>query len=139
MVLFSPACKDSVMRRLAVLLLLCLGACTASEPPASQRFVVYFEEWSAGLDGNAQKAITGAAQWARQHPTEAVTVTGFADPQGSQKANIDLSRTRAQVVVDQLTRDGVEPGRISLAARGITDFTLSSLESRRVEIAVAGR
>ena len=127
------------MRLITDLLLLCVGACTASEPPASPRCVVYFEEWSAGLDGNAQKAITGAAQWARQHPAEAVTVTGFADPQGSQKANIDLSRTRAQVVVDQLTRDGVEPGRISLAARGITDFTLSSLESRRVEIAVAGR
>ncbi len=127
------------MLRLAVLLLLCLGACTAGEPPAAQRFVVYFQEWSAGLDDNAQKAISGAAQWARRHPTEDVTVTGFADPQGSQKANINLSRTRAQVVVDQLTRDGVAAGRIHLEARGITDFTLSALESRRVEIAVAGR
>ncbi len=127
------------MRRLAVLLLLCLGACTASAPEASQRFVVYFQEWSAGLDDNAQKAIIGAAHWAQQHPTEAVTVTGYADPDGSQKANVDLSRTRAQVVVDQLTRDGVEPGRIRLTAHGMTDFTLSSLESRRVEIAVAGR
>lgn len=126
------------MRRLAVLLLVCLGACTAGTPQASQRFVVYFQEWSAGLDEGAQKAITEAAQRAQQHPTEAVIVTGFADPEGSQQANIDLSRTRAQVVVDQLTRDGVAAGRIHLAARGATDFTLSSQESRRVEIAVAG-
>ena len=28
--------------------------------PASQKFVVFFQEWSAALDTPAQKAITGA-------------------------------------------------------------------------------
>ena len=124
------------MRRLALLLSICLGACTT--PQSSQRFVVFFQEWSAALDDNAQAAINAAAQWANAHPAEPVIVTGFADPEGSRKANIDLSRTRAQVVVDQLTRDGVVPGRIRLTAQGPTDFSQTSQESRRVVIAIAG-
>ncbi len=125
------------MRRLAVSLLFCLAACTAS-PPASQRLVVFFQEWSAALDDNALATISTAAQWAKEHPGELVKVTGYADPTGSQQANVDMSRARAQVVLDQLMRDGVPRGRIVTAARGPTDFTVSSQESRRVEIAVQG-
>ncbi len=127
------------MRSLAagLLLLSSLGACTATDPPASQKFVVFFQEWSAGLDDNAQGAINAAAGWAGQHPAQAVTVTGFAAPDGSQQANIDLSRTRAQVVTDQLQKDGVANSRIRLTAKGPTDFTLAATESRRVEIGVA--
>ena len=66
-----------------------------------------------------------------------VTVSGYADPEGSQQANIAMSRTRAQVVADQLVRDGVARRRISMTAHGPTDYTLSSIESRRVEIAIA--
>lgn len=128
------------MRRLAagLLLLSILGACSVAERPASQKFVVFFQEWSAGLDDNAQGAISAAAGWAGQHPAQVVTVTGFAAPDGSQQANVALSRTRAQVVTDQLQRDGVANRRIRLTAKGPTDFTLAATESRRVEIAVAG-
>ncbi len=127
------------MRRLAVglLLLSSLGAC-ASDPPPSQKFLVFFQEWSASLDDNAQAAITAAAGWAAQHPAQTVTVMGFAAPDGSQQANVALSRTRAQVVVDQLQRDGVDNRRIRLTAKGPTDFTLAPQESRRVEIGIAG-
>ncbi len=127
------------MRRLAVLLLLCVAACTADKaPPVSQKLVVFFQEWSAALDDNALTTIATAAQWAKDNPTRDVTVAGYADPVGSQQANIDLSRTRAQVVVDQLSNDGVARDRVKLAARGKTDFTLSGQESRRVEIAIQG-
>ena len=126
------------MRRAAVVLLLLssLGACV-HDPPASQKFVVFFEEWSAGLDGNAQAVISTAAGWAKLHPAQVVTVTGFAAPDGGQQANVSLSRTRAQVVVDQLTQDGVDRSRIRVEAKGPTDFTLAPVESRRVEIGVA--
>jgi outer membrane protein OmpA-like peptidoglycan-associated protein len=131
------------MRRLAVPasailgLLLWVAAC-AGPPPASQKFVVYFEGWSAALDPPAQAGVATAAQWAKEHPGQVVTVAGFADPEGSSQANFGISRTRAQVVVDQLVRDGVARNRIRLTAHGPTDFTLTSLESRRVEIAIAG-
>lgn len=126
------------MRRIALVLLLSLGACMASAPSTSRKFVVFFQEWSVGLDDSARAAIGGAARFARQNPADAVTVTGFATPQGSEQANIDLSRTRAQVVVDELVRGGVPQSRIRLAAAGPTDYTLSSTESRRVEVAVGG-
>ena len=126
------------MRRLVagLLLLSSLAACSNSDPPASQKFLVFFQEWSASLDDSAQAAITTAAGWAAQHPAQVVTVTGFAAPDGSQEANQSLSRTRAQVVVDQ--RDGVANSRIRLTAKGPTDFTLAPQESRRVEIGIAG-
>jgi outer membrane protein OmpA-like peptidoglycan-associated protein len=127
------------MRRLALLLLLGIAACSTSGSTApSQRFVVFFQEWSAALDPSAQAAISAAAQFANQHPAQPVMVTGYADPDGSRQANVALSRTRAQVVVDQLKQDGVDPSRIRLSAHGPTDFTQAAVESRRVEIAVAG-
>ncbi len=117
-------------------LLAFLGACAAGAQ-SGQKFSVFFQEWSAALDDAAIGTVSGAARWANEHPGAPVTVTGYADPQGSKQANVAMSRTRAQVVVDQLVRDGVARGRIRLAAHGPTDYTLSSIESRRVEIAVA--
>jgi outer membrane protein OmpA-like peptidoglycan-associated protein len=125
------------MRRLAAIaLLLFAGACATQ--PTPQKFVVFFTEWSAQLDDAGQGAVAAAAKWAQAHPGAPVSVTGYADPEGSMQANVDVSRTRAQVVFDQLVRDGVPADRITRTARGPVDFTLSSLESRRVEIAVAG-
>ena len=46
--------------------------------------------------------------------------------------------TRAQVVADQLVTDGVDRSRIVIGAQGATGFTLTSQESRRVEIAIGG-
>jgi cytochrome c oxidase subunit 2 len=125
-------------RRLCVLgLLLCATGCAAWQGP-SQKFVVFFQQWSAALDDPAFETVRAAANWANAHPNASIVVNGYADPTGSQQANIDMSRTRAQLVVDQLVRDGVPRPRIRLAAHGPTDFTLSALESRRVEIVVIG-
>ncbi len=125
------------MRRFACLLLLLVAACTASVSPP-QRVVVYFKEWSAAIDPPAASAISTAAQWAKDHPSAAIKVAGYADPTGSAVANDYLSRARAQVVADQLVADGVDQGRISVAAHGSVDFTLTSQESRRVEIGIGG-
>jgi outer membrane protein OmpA-like peptidoglycan-associated protein len=114
-----------------------MAAC-ASSPPASQKFVVFFEGSSAALDAPAQTMISTAAKWADEHPDEVVTVAGFADPEGSPQVKVAISRIRAQVVADQLLRDGVARTRIRMTAQGPTDFTLTSLESRRVEVAIAG-
>ncbi|MBS0561629.1 MAG: OmpA family protein [Proteobacteria bacterium] len=110
----------------------------AADAPA-QRFVVYFQEWSAAMDDSALGAIGKAAEFAKAHPAGKVTVTGFADPTGSRKANVLMSQLRAQVVADQLAQDGVPAQHISQGARGSVQFALSSQESRRVEIAVEAR
>jgi OOP family OmpA-OmpF porin len=125
------------MRRFACLLpLAVVVACTTAPQAAPHKVVVFFQEWSAAIDPAAGAAITAAAQWGKEYPGTVLRVTGYADPTGSAQANDYLSLTRAQVVADQLMADGIERGRIVLAAHGATDFTLTSQESRRVEIAI---
>jgi outer membrane protein OmpA-like peptidoglycan-associated protein len=129
------------MRRLGILfLLLCAatGSVRAADAP-SQKFVVFFQEWSAALDDSAQAVITQAAEWAKSHPGNVAHVNGFADPTGSKQANILLSDLRAQVVVDQLLNDGGDPARIRQRGHGSVQFSLTSQESRRVEINIGRR
>jgi serine/threonine-protein kinase len=106
-------------------------------PPLPGKFIVFFPAWSASLDDRALAKVIAAAQWAKQHPAQQVTVAGFAAPDGSQAANVGLSATRAQLVVDQLARDGVAPLRMHLIAHGPTGVTDSLSEGRRVEIDIA--
>ena len=129
------------MRRLAVAfsllvpMLFTFAAC--GEHPASPSFVVFFSDFSSRLDAPAQGAVSAAAKWATVHQGP-VVVIGYADPNGSPAAAYDMSHARAQAVVDQLIRDGVAASRITKEARGSTDYTLSSQESRRVEIRILG-
>jgi outer membrane protein OmpA-like peptidoglycan-associated protein len=129
------------MRRFGILfLLLCLtaGSSWAADPPG-QKFVVFFQDWSAALDDSAQAVISNAAEWVKAHPGNVAHVNGFADPVGSKKANALLSDLRAQIVVDQLLSDGVDQNRIRQRGHGSVQFALSSQESRRVEISVGRR
>lgn len=127
------------MRRLG---LVCLLLCAATggvraDDAQAQKFVVFFQEWSAAIDDSAQTVITHAADWAKAHPGNVAHVNGFADPTGSREANILLSELRAQVVVDQLQTDGVDAGRIQQQGHGSVQFALTSQESRRVEITIS--
>ena len=125
------------MRRLfALAAMVALGACATVQPGGPQRFVVFFQEFSAQLDDAAKGAISASAVWAKDHPNAPVTVIGFAAPNGSPQSNIEISRLRAQVVTDTLVADGVDPARIQRKARGATDFSMNGLESRRVEISL---
>lgn len=127
------------MRRIVFLFLLCfaLARADAAEPPA-QKFVVFFQEWSARLDDSALAVISRAGDYAKVNPGVAVHVEGFADPTGSRKANALLTDLRAQVVMDQLQADGVPAVRIQGRGHGAVHFALSSQESRRVEISLGG-
>ena len=126
------------MRRLGILFLLlsvATGSVRAADVP-SQKFVVFFQEWSAALDDLAQTVIGQAAEWVKSHPGNVAHVNGYADPTGSTKANALLSDLRAQMVVDQLQTDGIDPHRIRQRGHGSVQFALSSQESRRVEISI---
>ena len=134
------------MRRLLILIAMlsvasvanAAGNQPASKPPP-QKFVVFFQEWSAALDNAAQAVITQAAEFAKAHKGSAVHVGGFADPTGSRKANALLSDLRVQVVMDQLQADGVPAALLSGRGHGPVQFALSSQESRRVEIGIGSR
>jgi outer membrane protein OmpA-like peptidoglycan-associated protein len=129
------------MRRLGILLLLfcvAMGSARAADAP-SQKFVVFFQQWSAALDDAAQSVIGQAAEWVKSQPGNVAHVNGFADPTGSKRANALLSDLRAQMVVDQLQTDGVAANRIRQRGHGSVQFALTSQESRRVEISIGRR
>jgi outer membrane protein OmpA-like peptidoglycan-associated protein len=133
------------MRRLITLCLVAVmsvalhgGATRAADPMPAQKFVIYFQEWSAAFDDSALGAIAKAAEFAKSHPGK-IHVAGFADPTGSKEANVLMSELRAQVVVDQLVTDGVPARTIAQVGRGSVQFALTSQESRRVEISVGTR
>jgi outer membrane protein OmpA-like peptidoglycan-associated protein len=126
------------MRRFASLALiagLCLHTVGAhAQQPA---FVIFFEQWSAAIDGPAQDVIKSAADWAKSHAGGRIRVVGFADPTGSRQANVLLSELRAQVVVDGLTSAGVPARQVRQTGRGSVQFAATPQESRRVEIRVS--
>ena len=80
-----------------------------------------------------------AADWVKSHPGNIVRVNGFASTVGSRQANVLLADLRAQVVVDQLQSDGVDPKRIQQRGHGPVQFALTAQESRRVEISIGRR
>ena len=124
------------MRRLflSAVLLAAGGAAHAGEP--ARHVVVFFSSWSARLDDPAMKSVQSAADWAKQHPDQPLTVIGYASTVGSTAANQDLSRLRAQIVADTLVADGVPPDRIKRQSMGPVDYAMDPVEARRVEIAL---
>jgi len=122
--------------------LLALAGCAAPSLTASGqplRYPLYFQELSARLDSEGKQVVAEAAAYAAAHPFADVSVVGFAHPDVSPQASADISRTRAQVVVDELVANGVAPGRIRQGSMGATPYAFSALESRRVEINVLAR
>ena len=121
------------MRRLLPLLLLGVLAAPANAQPVPN-YVIFFQEWSAALDGAAQGVITQAATYAKAHPQSPIQITGFADATGGQRANLLLSELRAQMVEDQLAADGISAPRVHLSAVGSVPSAMSKQQARRVTV-----
>jgi hypothetical protein len=115
-----------------------LGGCAPLAPPspAGEKFLVFSDGWSAAIDTPASLSIRAAGDLAARAPADPVTVTGFADPQGSAAANVELSRSRAEAARDRLIQDGVAPAWIRQAAAAPVADAFSSQQSRRVDIAI---
>lgn len=111
-----------------------LAAAAPATPARGQALPIFFEPWSASLDTAAEGALTAAAQLAKDHPEVPILVTGYADPEGSRAANVQLSRLRARIVADFLVEKGVPATRIRTAYRGAQ--LDPGVESRRVMVTV---
>jgi outer membrane protein OmpA-like peptidoglycan-associated protein len=113
------------MKKFLMISALCgLSACASvpfmNEPPVptTPATPVFFQPFSANLDQPALDTIAAAAKAANEEPGAQVTVIGAADGVGSAAANKYLSKTRAQVVADQLETDGVDPSRLRIRGEG---------------------
>ena len=73
------------MRLLLLLTISMLSACSGP------RYVVFFQERSAQLDGQAQNVVARAAARANNNPTSSVKVIGYTDSAGSPSADVALT------------------------------------------------
>ncbi|MCB1980214.1 MAG: OmpA family protein [Burkholderiaceae bacterium] len=102
---------------------------------------VHFVSGSAEFEQGARPVLAAVAQYLRAQPDVRLYVVGHTDASGELDGNLELSRQRAQAVVDALVHDfGVAPGRLSahglgpLAPRADNQSSAGRARNRRVEL-----
>ena len=124
-------------RLILAVLLLAAGPAVAQQKSGGQRlFIIFFKPWSADLGKNSLKLVQQAAAAGKAIPLSHVTVLGYADTEGSTKANLDLTQQRVDVVRAALVRAGYPGDQISVKAQGSVAPIGDAQESRRVEITI---
>ncbi|WP_020013928.1 OmpA family protein [Promicromonospora sukumoe] len=97
---------------------------------------------SAELTEHGRKVVRKAAEVLAEHPEVEVRIEGHTDSVGTDEHNQDLSERRAEKVVDELVKQGVERDRLTWKGFGESDplvvpRTFDDLEkNRRVEFDV---
>ena len=120
------------------------GADAIAQPgeEAAGRYLVTFGLDQAALTEQNRQVVAQAAEYYRQGGTPQVTVTGHTDTSGSAAHNLELSQRRAEVVADELERDGVPATDIVTIGRGEEDLRVATADgvrearNRRAEIIV---
>ena len=116
---------------------LLLGLADASGQQSEPgRFLIYFDEFSANLTTQARATIADAGKRAREEKANAIRIEARASATGSQLANRYLALTRSQVVADELTKVGIDPGMLQQVAIGQTGSDDPSVAERRVDIVI---
>jgi hypothetical protein len=104
------------------------------------RYLVTFALDQATLTEQNRQVIAQAAEYYRQGGTPQVTVTGYTDTSGTAAHNLELSQRRAEVVAEELVREGVPATDIVTIGRGEEDLRVATADgvrearNRRAEI-----
>lgn len=113
---------------------------SAPELPSRETRVVYFESGSDRLSPEAKREIAAAARSAAKG-RKALFVTGHADSVGSARYNKLLSGRRADAVIAELGKHGIDRG-ISILVEGDSHPAVATPDgadealNRRVEITI---
>ena len=97
---------------------------------------VYFDAGSATLSDDARKAITGAADAAKQAGGK-VELTGYTDKTGDPAKNEELAKNRAVAVKDALVAAGLAESAIAMKPPAFVAGSGNDNEARRVAITKA--
>jgi OOP family OmpA-OmpF porin len=101
-----------------------------------------FEAGRATITPAGRATVAEAAATLKANPTVRVEVAGHTDSRGSDHRNQRLSEQRARAVADELVREGIEIGRLTVRGYGeakpVADDATESgrARNRRVEIVV---
>ncbi len=99
---------------------------------------VTFASGSATLDAAAKAQISDVANVLKDFPTAAITVTAFADPEGTVEANRKLAADRALAVQQALGAAGIPDTAVNMIIGGEIGTAIRR-EKRRVEFMVERR
>ncbi len=99
-----------------------------------EQFTLQFPSGSAALGLSAEYGLNTLIEWMVALPTLRVMVTGHSDATGSERANMELSRRRAQVVRYYLLERGMESERVTSVHFGEQRPEWGMGLDRRVEI-----
>jgi len=114
----------------------------APPPPGAPAasYIVFFDFDRANLTAQAITTIQQAAAAAKSGNRTRIGVTGHADRSGTDAYNMALSLRRANAVKDQLVREGIPAGGITIVGRGESQPLVPTADgvrepqNRRVEI-----
>ncbi len=102
---------------------------------------IYFDLNSAEIKPESKAELDEIARLLRQNPSLKLLVVGHTDSQGSHDHNMDLSRRRANAVVNALvSQHGIQAGRLEAAGMGFLAPVASNAtedgraKNRRVEL-----
>jgi NitT/TauT family transport system substrate-binding protein len=95
------------------------GPKTETAPLLTKSVSVYFPTGVDRLDANAKKVVDGFAEVVAQFGNAYVRVEGNTDNEGARDPNVQLSKRRAQALVDYLvTKHGFDRGRFVAVGNG---------------------
>jgi len=105
---------------------------------------VYFDTGKAALTADSQNQIKNIGEILKVFPAAVIKLGGYTDNTGSAEANQRVSTERANIVQEELTKVGVEAGRISAEGYGpehpvcpANDTKECQAENRRVDIRIS--
>jgi len=75
-----------------------------------------YNRWMVQNDG--MQALTGNAQWLKDHPTAMLRISGHCDERGSHDYNLVLGEKRAHAAKNILVELGVSPKQLSIISYG---------------------
>ena len=107
--------------------------------------MVFFDWDSYKLSPQALNTLSQVVTTFRNTGTARVTATGHTDTTGSPQYNMALSLRRANAVKDELVRQGVPAGAITVVGKGETELLVQTgdgvrePQNRRVEIVIQGQ
>jgi outer membrane protein OmpA-like peptidoglycan-associated protein len=105
---------------------------------------VLFDVGQAVLKPGAYRSLERIATFLQAHVDQSVVVEGYTDSTGSEQLNLDLSRRRAEAVMQALVSRNVEPSRVRTRAFGeafpvaSNDTAAGRQLNRRVELVLVG-
>jgi outer membrane protein OmpA-like peptidoglycan-associated protein len=90
-------------------------------PPPVKTFIVFFDFDKSNLTAEAQSVVSEAVKTAKSSGAVRVLVTGHTDTVGSDNYNQALSVRRADAVKDEMVRQGMDGGSISIEGKSFHD------------------